>query len=96
MDILKYLCLTCLLLAACSSTRPVEDEELSTFVETFATCAQTYRMYSDDPEMLADELSQVKFPENWQGLVDSLTARYDGDVAFWSLTFRDIADRSRR
>lgn len=97
MQILRYLCATCLIMMACTSgTHAPEDEDLVLFIETFSECARVYRVYSDREEMLADELGQVDFPEDWTALVDSLTAVYGGDLDFWIETFTEISNRSRR
>ncbi|MGD9141145.1 MAG: hypothetical protein PVJ42_06345 [bacterium] len=86
-----------LILLACSPTAPPEEHEnLERFMETFSECARIYRVHADDPEMLADELRQVDFPENWKAMADSLTAYYEGDVDFWIETFNEISTRSRR
>ncbi len=85
-----------LVLAACSPpSAPVGDGRLDTFVQVFSECARISRVYSDDPDMLSDELRQVRFPGNWAELVDSLTASH-GDVDFWIDTFDEISARARR
>lgn len=97
MRILRYLVVTCIVLAGCGpGPAPPRDENLTAFMETFAECARLSRKYSDDADMLSDELAQVDFPEDWSGLVDSLAARYGGDVDFWTRTFIEISDTSRR
>jgi hypothetical protein len=93
----RYLCAICLVVMACTlATHTPEDENLDLFIEAFSECARVYRVYSDRQEMLADELGQIDFPENWTALVDSLTASYGGDVDFWIETFTEIANRSRK
>jgi hypothetical protein len=88
---------TCIVLAGCGSgPAPPRDENLTAFMETFAECARLSRKYSDDEDVLSDELAQVDFPENWSELVDSLAARYGGDVDFWTRTFIEISETSRR
>jgi hypothetical protein len=82
---------------ACSSaSTPPEHEDTEAFVETFSECARVFRVFSENDSTLADELAQVDFPEDWQAMVDSLTAYYGGDVDFWLGTFNEIANRSRR
>jgi hypothetical protein len=97
MRILKFLCATCFIVMACSSaTPPAEHEDLGTFVETFSECARVYRVFSESDSTLSDELGQVDFPDDWHGVVDSLTTYYGGDVDFWMGVFTEIANRSRR
>ena len=97
MRTLRHICTACLIVIACSpATPPPEDENLATFVEKFSDCARVFRIYSDNEAMFSDELAQVDLPEDWAELVDSLTAFYGGDLDFWTETFIEIADRSRR
>jgi hypothetical protein len=94
---LRYLCIACLVFIFCSpAAPPAEDEDLALFVQTFAGCARVYRMYSNDGEMMSDELALIGFPPNWLDLTDSLLASYGGDIGFWSATFAEIDERSRR
>lgn len=95
--ILRRLFALSLILLACSPAAPPEEhEDLEEFIEIFSECGRIYRVNVDDPEMLADELRQVDFPEDWEAMVDSLTAYYEGDVDFWIGTFNEISARSRR
>jgi hypothetical protein len=97
MRILRFLLTTCLIVTACSpGAPPAEHEDIGTFIETFSECARVYRVFSENDSTFADELGQVDFPENWNEMVDSLTAHYGGDVDFWMGTFTEIANRSRR
>jgi hypothetical protein len=95
-SMLRFLFALSLMITACSPAPPAEHEDLAEFVEVFSECARIYRVYSDSPEMLSDELAQVDFPENWEEMADSLIARYGGDVDFWIATFNEISSRSRR
>ena len=97
MQILRYWLATFLIVMACSSGPPAtEDEDLNRFMEMFSECAYNQRLFADDKEMLTDELGRLDFPDNWQEMVDSLTATYGGDVYFWSEVFNEIANRARR
>lgn len=96
-SMLKFVFALSLIVMACSpAAPPTEHEDLAAFMEVFSECTRTYRVYSDDEEMLADELAQVDFPENWHEMVDTLTTYYGGDVDFWIATFNEISSRSRR
>lgn len=93
----RHLFALSLILLTCSpAAPPAEHDNLEEFMETFVECGRIYRMHADDPEMLADELRQVDFPDDWKAMADSLTTYYESDVDFWIDTFNEISARARR
>ncbi len=72
-----------------------EDRLLTDFIHVNARCAYIDRAFSQDPVLLREEFEQVKFPDDWDGLVDSLIVRYGTNAEFWHGVFLQILVESQ-
>ena len=83
--------------ATCSrSDKLPDDPNLEIFIETQARCAYVERAFSHEPDVLEEELRNLEFPPEWEGLADSLLNTYGADPEFWYMVYTEIVERSRR
>jgi hypothetical protein len=72
-----------------------EDEDLELFIEISARCTYIERAYSHSDDLREAELAALPFPQDWDGLVDTLLIRYGADADFWYEVYSEISTRSR-
>ena len=82
--------------SGCGGRRDLPDDpNLETFIKASSECVFVDRAFSQEPDLLRQEMAEVEFPADWKRLVDSLLAAYGTEPAFWYDVYSRIVEQSR-